>query len=256
MHYSHTIGPKLTFGVTLKGIAGVAGLDLDMNKVYASESGGDWKASANIDLSLASSLLSVGKSADGTLYDFKTAKFGSLGVYGLGGAIDVGMTSEPLDGLTLGLSITDLGFIRWRNNICGKISYTDRIIEKVEDALELKAIEGVTTIQMLDFNAHASVKYRMPFYDGLSIGVLGTYQKHFREVRAGLDITPLKLVSLAVSGAYNTYGYDLGAAVNFRLPGINLYLGTDSVWFNMMPKYYLPVDRGITNVTVGLLLAI
>ena len=94
----------------------------------------------------------------------------------------------------------------------------------------------------------------MPFYEGLSAGVITTVQNFYKEVRFGLDVTPIRAISLAASAALNSYGFDMGAALNFRFPGVNLFLGTDSMFFKMN-EYHIPSSKGVTNVTAGLAIA-
>ncbi|MBQ6821844.1 MAG: hypothetical protein IJP39_05480 [Bacteroidales bacterium] len=255
--YAHKIGDMVTVGGTAKMLLGVAGGAFDFNSFHLTSSDGDnFYGSADAKLLLASTLFKIGTQNVGgkNLYDFSSFQFNKVGLAGVGFGLDLGVTVEPVEGLTLGLSALDLGFIKWNSAVNGKIEYSNKKIDVVEDALELQVAEPSNETRMLNYNIHLSAKYRMPFYDRLSVGLLGTYQKYFKEARLGVDITPVRPISIAISGAYNNFGFDFGAALNVRIPGINLFLALDSIYFDMTPQF-LPVSRGITNATVGLAIA-
>lgn len=256
--YSHKIGDIITLGGRAKFLMGLGAAAVDINSFTggAATDGGDFVASADVDVLVATSFAKVGtQMVDGReLYDFTDWEYNKIGLSGLGFGADLGITIEPVDGLYIGLSALDLGFIKWNSTVNGKIHYDLKKIETVEEGLELQVAPPSASVRMLNYNIHLTAKYRMPFYNGLGVGVIGTYQKYFKEARLGLDFTPARILSLAVSGAYNNFGFDFGAALNIRFPGVNLFLGLDSVYFEMTPQY-LPVSRGITNATVGLALA-
>ena len=238
-------------------LLGLAGGSFDIHEMTARPlADGKYGGTVDADVKIASQLLEVSTAmVEGkSLYNFETAGFGKAGLSGFGLGLDLGATWMPTDGLEIGLSVLDLGFIGWNGTLHGIIKYTDKKFNDEEDALELEAIAAEKTNTLLDYNIHLSAKYRMPFYEGLSVGLLGTYQKHFKEARLGIDVTPLRAISIAASAAYNTYGLDFGAALNFRLPGVNLFLGADSIYFKMTPDM-IPETRGITNVTAGLAFA-
>ena len=255
--YSHKIGDMVTLGGRVKFLMGLGGASLDINQFTGgADADGDFVASADVDLLIASSLLKVGtQTVNGKeLYDFENIGFNKVAFKGFGFGADLGITVEPVDGLTIGLSALDLGFIKWTSTVNGKIKYDLKKIDSVREGLELQVADPSAAVKMLNYNIHLSGKYRMPFYEGLGVGVIGTFQKYFKEARVGLDFTPFRFLSLAVSGAYNNFGFDFGAALNIRFPGVNLFAGLDSIYFDMTPQF-LPVSRGITNATVGLAIA-
>ncbi len=256
--YSHKIGDIVTIGGRVKFLIGLGAASVDINSFTggASADGEDFVASSDIDLLVATDFVKFGTQMVGgkELYDFSDIGFNKVGFNGLGFGADLGVTVEPVDGLSIGLSALDLGFIKWNSTVNGKVKYDLKVVKDVEDALELQVAPASASVKMLNYNIHLSAKYRMPFYEGLGVGFLGTYQKYFKEARLGLDFTPARILSLAVSGAYNNFGFDFGAALNIRFPGVNLFVGLDSVYFEMTPQF-LPVSRGITNVTAGLAIA-
>ena len=256
-NFAHRIGDGLTVGGTIKGLAGLAGGNAYVNRLkFEPDAAGNYSGTLDADLLIASKLFNVPSGVyDGkNLYDFSQTGFGSVGISGLGAALDLGVNYDLGNGLSFGISVLDLGFINWNYNTVGKIDYSGREIHSSADALELQVKDSFSAASMLDYNVHAFAKYRMPFYDRLNVGLIGTWQSHFKEIRLGAGVTPLDFISIALSGAYNTYGLDFGAGLNLRFPGVNLFLGLDSVYFNMT-NFFIPVDRGITNATVGLAIA-
>ncbi|MBO6170310.1 MAG: hypothetical protein J6O51_10145 [Bacteroidales bacterium] len=255
--YSHKIGDNLIVGGTAKALLGILGGSFDIYNMAAEPLPGDkYGGTANAEVKIASKALDISTAVvEGkSLYNFETAGFKGFGFSGYGFGVDLGVTWKPIDGLEIGLSALDLGMISWQETHHGYINYEKKQFNDVEDALEIEAVETEVNTTMLDYNIHLSTKYRMPFYEGLSVGLLGTYQKHFKEARLGLDVTPISAISIAASAAINTYGTDFGAAINFRFPGVNLFLGADSIYFKMTPEM-IPETRGLTNLTLGLAIA-
>lgn len=256
-NYSHNIGDRFVIGATAKGLLGLAGGKFWINRVQAGpDAADDLAADVDADLLIATPMVEFGSSKymGMDIYDFQNRKFGKLGLGGFGAAVDLGASMEVIDGLTVGLSVMDLGFMKWNYNIHGKMDYKGKKIKKEDDVYELQIKDPESGTTMLDYNVHLTAKYYLPFYDKLNVGLVGTYQKHFQEVRLGAGIKPLDWVSLALSTAVNNFGFDVGAGVNLRLSKIDFFLGVDSVYFQMSPQL-LPIHRDLTNVTAGLAFA-
>ncbi len=256
--YSHSIGDNLVVGGTAKLLLGVLGTTFNINHLYAHDlPNGDWGGDCDADIQFSSPLLTTASFVQGkSLYDvLKDVQYGKVGINGFGFGLDLGATWKPIDNLEVGLSVLDLGFLSWNPNIKAKIQYKDNDFVDIEDALEFKDVEEAGYTQGLNYNIHLFGKYRMPFYDRLSAGFVGTWQKHFKEARLGVDVTPVNAISIAASAAYNSYGLDFGAALNIRFPGINLFLGADTISFKQNADKIPSGRGGQTNVTTGLVIA-
>ena len=199
------------------------------------------------EMYFATTLLDLGTSNwnGREVYDFSTASFGKVGFSGIGAAVDLGITYCPLDELALGVSVLDLGFINWKDGFDTYLAYNGRMVESLDDIFALEMQPKNARSKMINYNIHASAQYRMPFYDGLSLGLLGTFQQYFREGRFGVTFTPWKWLSLAASAAWNNYGGNLGAAINIRFPGVYMFVAADS--FNFGPR--------MTSIASGLSIA-
>lgn len=256
--YSHAIGDNLVVGGTAKVLLGVLGTKFNINRLYAHDlPNGDWGGDCDADLQFSTPLLTTASLVKGkSLYDvLEDIQFGGFGVNGFGLGFDLGATWTPADGLELGLSVLDLGFLSWNPNINARIQYLDKDFVDLEDALEFLEIDNTGYTQALNYNIHVFGKYRMPFYDRMQAGIIGTWQQHFKEARLGVNVTPIDAISLAASAAYNNFGFNVGAAINFRFPGVNLFLGADSISFKTNEDK-VPAGRGgLNNVSAGLVIA-
>ena len=255
--YSRRLEDNLILGGTAKVLLGLGGAFLDIHNLELGEyPGDDFGGTVNADAYISCKTMGVSPAlVKNSLYYLQDAGYSGFGICGLGLGVDLGATWTPLEGLDVGFSVVDLGFLTWFDSVHGTIDYKDRVIDDAEEGLQLESVENVIKTKLINFNIHVSAKYRMPFYEGLTAGVLTTFQRHFTEARVGLDVTPLRAISLAASAAFNNYGFDFGAALNFRFPGVNLFLGADSFAAFKMNEYHIPSSKGITNITAGLAIA-
>jgi hypothetical protein len=116
------------------------------------------------------------------------------------------------------------------------------------------------TSSSLSATAHLGVEARMPFYDRLSVGLLGTHRfagaYSWTEGRLSLNWALLRVFSLSGSYAISNMGNSLGAVANLHLPGFTLFAGVDSFLplMNVTPNM-IPIDSCNTNVALGLNIA-
>ncbi len=274
--YSQKIGDLVTVGARIKGLVGLAGANMDWDLSVKPGSVKDVSAEthASIQAALPFGLSDIPSyTQDGGKYydaeellrnirglgesgmDWKSLGPKSIAGWGLAG--DFGVTLEPLDGLSISASVTDLGFISWNGAFIGEWDFKGEVDgDDYSTALAIKATEKDRYSSPLLYTIHAGTKYRMPFYDGLSVGLLGTFQKNYSEGRFGIDFTPFKLLSIAASAAYGTYGADFGAALNLRLPIFNLHVGVDNLLANPHPETHIPQKAVSTVINAGLSIVI
>ncbi|MBO4476098.1 MAG: hypothetical protein J5737_05220 [Bacteroidales bacterium] len=265
--YSQKIGDILTIGGRVKALVGMANAAADWSALGKEGSVEDVYAEsdANLALSLPVDLQVPTGSYDGnTYYDLNAlaeqmASFNIKDIHktiaGYGAAVDLGVTVEPVDGLSISASVLDLGFISWNSTVNSSMSFKGEFNgDDFSRILTIKEQGGPRFSRMLNYTAHAGVKYRMPFYDGLTVGALGTFQKNNKEGRLGVDFTPFKFLSLAASGGYGTFGPSFGAALNLRAPILNFFVGMDGI----VTKFsgLVPDTKVATLVTTGLVITI
>lgn len=271
--YSRQIGDVVTVGARLKGLFGRGASAFDWSLSVGAGPGNTLIADTDASISVSSP---VNLSIPTILIDhqeyyylgglFTETVAGIVGgwgklprrrIAGFGAAADLGITVKPIDWLTLTASVNDLGFLTWKSTINGRMRFNDQIDRS--DYSRIFAIDnsgGPTFTSFLNYTVHAGARMRMPFYDRLSLGVLGTFRQHSAEGRIGLDVTPLDFISITGSAGLGTYGGSLGAAVNFRIPLVNFFVGVDGMLFNFIPGTILPAGGVNTVACAGLVLAI
>lgn len=198
----------------------------------------------------------------------------------IGLAFDLGASVDFLKYFTVSFAVNDLGYISWNdvttakmpdnaweykglNSLKDDISGAgDELARLGEDLAGLfnmeKSGEGLKKKIPLAATVHAAIEARMPFYERLSFGLLGTQRisgsYSWTEGRLSANLAPVNFFSLSCSCAASSFGNSVGAVVNFHFPGLNLYAGVDSFLplLNVVPKYYIPVGHLNTNLALGL----
>lgn len=280
--YSRSIGDRMRFGIKVKFLAGLANANYAMDRFTLAMNEDKWVADAlgngffsvpGVGLTSENGIVTGIDSPD--LYAIKKAVVNSRN---LGGAVDLGVSMDLVRYLTVSASITDLGFINWTGTRLGSngqsIEYAgiDNIggegadVGKQFEELGSELIELISPkilshseklMDMLSMTAHLGVEMRMPFWQRLSAGALGTYRfdgpYSWWEARGSLNLALFRWFSMTGSYAYSTFGESYGAAVNFHPRGINLFVGIDSYkpLLNVSTQY-IPIDSFNTNLAIGL----
>jgi hypothetical protein len=104
---------------------------------------------------------------------------------------------------------------------------------------------------------HVGIEFRMPFWQRLSVGALGTYRldgpHSWWEARGSVNLALSRWFSLSGNYAYSTFGDSFGAAINFHPKSVNLFVGVDTFApaINMTTQH-IPTDSFNTTVAFGL----
>lgn len=228
--------------------------------------------------------------AIGDSFEFNTAgeMFSSLfrGL-GYGVALDLGATYEfdsgLLEGLNLSASVLDLGFISWGNTTSAVTSndpwvfegfddlsldsgsdnsLNDQLNSLTDDLADMvkfeRTSEGKGKTNMLACTINIGAEYEMPFYRKLSVGFLsstrikGPYSHS--EGRFSVNIEPVKWFGLSTSYGISSFGSSWGAIANISLPGIGLFIGTDTIPTKLAKTGGLsvPLNKMNLNLNFGL----
>lgn len=246
--------PKSLFRVLKMGTANenaiINGLGLDLRSYlelavnYAFRIGKRWKIGITAKglLGLANGILDVQKFNAGSLHVNPLMLIqlqNSLVEFVPGGwglAANVGANWDtPLDGLSVDLALMNLGGLLQPS--AGKIG---------------------NFFELLPITVNMGSKYRLPSYDRLSFGILGTvrFGKQFiYDARAGVQITPVNMLGLAISGGMNSYGPNLGVMLNLRLPLLSVFAGADLAFTKFTPQF-VPIHPVNTSVNAGVVFTI
>lgn len=261
--YSMKFGSENQFsiGIKLKGLIGVASADVKLDKLGVDFTDPDVTGvTANGSASLsASNFLTIQKNAAGYL-DLSTIDVSKnwrdyLKPSGFGAAVDLGFHWDtPLNGFMIDVAVLNIGGIAWKDKFFGGIDLNTNtpsgdfkeIVSQLSSELKFKEnLEQTKSFRMLPTTINAGAKYRMPFYDRLSAGLLASVTVgdiKYQDIRVGIDITPVDCIGLAVSGGYTNMGMAMGAALNFRFPVLNIYAGIDGIPFSYGAKM-IPTSR-------------
>lgn len=273
--YSRRINSQLSVGGRIHALIGVVNVNAytDNSSIALSPNETDLQSEINLQ---TCGILSLATDEDNKLDFGNTAMDGSpIGGYGAG--LDLGVEYKPIEDLSITASVTDLGFISWKSTTSlkananirytgGNIVYDDGdfetdfedLLDDLTEAIEFKEAEAVSRMSLMPLNAALGVRYKMPFYKPLSVGVLGTYHVDsiapWFDVRGGLTFTPSYLLSISGNVGYGTYGPTFGAALNAHLGPINLVLGADSFMGDMgkLNGIPVPLDNILLNLHLGL----
>ena len=202
-----------------------------------------------------------------------------LAARNLGAAIDLGFSMDVLKYMTVSASITDLGVMTWNNGylLGSPESYWtyegfegignedmdwNEQLEMISDELlglvyPRVISEGEKKVDMLGMTAHVGLELRMPFWQRLSVGALGSARidgpYSWYEGRLSANCALFRWFSFSGSYAYSTFGESYGAALNIHPKGLNLFVGLDSFKPLLnVTRQYVPIDSFNTNLTVGL----
>lgn len=205
------------------------------------------------------------------------------GLGGFGVGIDLGavydfknIDIELLQPLKVSAAITDLGFISWSNSIIaenagdkfefngfngadiregdGKTTFGDRLDEYKDDLADFTHLtekgDAGSKTTALAATMRLGAEYTMPFYDKLTVGLVGTHRFDGRnyswtEGRLSANCAPLKWVDGGVNLAVTTYCTTMGWIVNFHPSAVNVFIGMDHM-IGKTGASSVPLDSNIS----------
>lgn len=267
-----------TWGIRGKFLLGMNKISAHIKHMYANLNGLYWSMSSDANIKAAGGGIKrvLKESAIGkyNVLDFKSIKFKPLGLGGAGLAIDLGARYKINDYINISAAANDLGAIFWKdkatgvssrdlwifegidnlNNIGDIGNVVNDIIANFKSIQEFKAERNRISTQRLSTTINVGAEFVMPFYNKMSVGVLGSARLHsvnpYQELRLSVNTTPLKWLSASINTAYSTYGWEVGGMVNIYAQKFSLFIGTDSYYFNMT-KQFIPTHEFNTQVICG-----
>ncbi|MCP9613098.1 DUF5723 family protein [Coprobacter tertius] len=276
--HAHEINDKLTIGAKLKFLVGGANIDAKIDKMNILLSDNKWyiRSYGQADVSMAGASLKVNNKGEIDGFDLDTP-----GIGGFGGAVDLGATYKLLDNLTLSMALTDIGFIRWNNNLRGVTPDKEFIFEgfehigaedgpngdnafddetdKFTDDLEAlakfnKADAPAARNTMLYTTMNIGAEYGI-LNNKISFGLLSSTRfstpKVWTELMGTVNFRPARWFMAAVNGSVSNMGCAWGAVINLCPRGFNLFIGTDYM-ITRVNSWFIPVDRANFNINFGI----
>ena len=270
---SYNVDDYLHVGARLKVLMGLAHAEMMIDKLNLSLSSEKWAASTEGSIEVAGPI-SLGTTSSNEV-DLSNVAFGGLsGLGGFGFGVDLGASYEFLDYFIASASLLDLGFISWKDmtkaSSTGANSYEFNGFGTITDGSEFQQLNGLTDellgLIQFDKNAsgkgksslaatfHAGIEAKVPFYENLSFGLLGTHRFNgaysWTECRLAANVMPVDCIGIAASYGLSNFGGSFGGIVNFVFPGFNFFLGVDSFKFKVSPQF-IPVEKFNTSLALG-----
>lgn len=261
--YSRKISDKIKVGGRAKLLFGLAGAKVYSESMNVNTSESSISVNAKNWLMVAQPACQFALDKDGC-YNLDSFRFNSIGLGGFGAAVDLGVIVEPVNGLECSLAINDLGGIGWNYNVCGRSSGSAEVTDALaadpdallNDFVKFRPSEAVSSFEMLPFTVNAGVRYKMPFYDKLSAGLLGSFHNYRNapsmNVRFGATVTPTNWFSFTANYGYGTYGSSTGAMFSISGGAFNLFLGVETSLSRVMADMPIPVDNFLYTVNSGI----
>lgn len=279
--HSHQINNQLRVGGTLKFLVGGGNLDAVFNDAQLQLTDNSWNAITNADLhSSVKGLTYKTDINDNTGHRYVSGMdVDGTGINGYGLAFDLGASYRLNQDWMFSLSLLDLGFISWKNDMLASTNGTqkfesnlytfnveddapnsfdnewDKIKDDVSALYELNDMGdqgGRTTA--LGATLNVAAEYTFPYYRKLTFGGLVTtrIQGNFSwcEARISANVAPVKIFSAGVNMGMGTFGCSFGWILNLHCPGYNLFLATDHTP-GKLAKQGAPLSSN-ANISLGM----
>ena len=112
------------------------------------------------------------------------------------------------------------------------------------------------TFNAIPFQANAGIKYVMPFYDRLNVGVIGQYNGYagrpYWEARFGVGVNPLKWLDLSANIGRGSFGTVFGVAGSVCIGRFRIQGGLQNGFGGTIPYEGTPLQPNSKTITFGL----
>lgn len=279
--HSRQITDRLRVGATLKVLVGGADVDARFDKAHLALGEDQWTALVNAQIQSSVKGLTYDHDInENTHHEYVSgADVESPGINGFGLAVDLGAVYSFNQDWTFSASLSDLGFIKWNNNMLASTNgdqivntdkYTfnvddkapnsfDNELDKVKDDLsalyELNDMGdqgGRTTA--LGATMRLAAEYKLPVYRKLTFGLLNTTRIQgkytWTDFRLSANVAPVKCFSAGANFSAGSFGVGFGWVANLHVTGFNLFVGMDHT-LGKLAKQGVPLSSN-ASVSLGL----
>jgi hypothetical protein len=274
--HAHPINDKLTMGITLKALLGLANIRGGISDFGVTF--GPQELSARLNADLSASVL------NGNIFATDAAgkvsgidlNFSNAGLSGLGFSADVGATYQLFRKLKMTLALTDLGFIKWSNSahaytknstftfsgftgIGGEQSFSDQIDSiagQLTGLIDLYGGEPQATTTTTYLNAVLRAGMELDVVSNkITLGLLSTTRfagsATWTELMGSLNLKPFGWLQMAATGSLSNFGPSWGWVVSWAPRYfLNIFVGADYMPLKVTPQL-IPVDNLLLNLNVG-----
>ena len=278
--HSHKIGDRLTVGLGLKFLEGIAYADVTVNEIDAKLHDDEWLVKSNG---------TIKASVPGAEYKLDPEDDTFDGIDGFsfkvpqshGFAVDLGAEydfKDIVDGLKVSAAITDLGFIGWANmntfatnnneyvefegfnnyDVSGdnEDETMDQISDDFNDMVKMHQSGAANQKEKVTLNTtlRLGAEYALPFAQWISFGELLTYRAGlwpYTESRTSITLSPCGWFDLSGNASVSSMGSSMGLLVNLHPGGINFFVAVDRLKADFNPQFIPLHDFGL-NFSLGL----
>ena len=246
--YSRRLSDIVSVGARAKLLVGLGSLHAGINRFNVDVESEDWTADVSVDFEATGRRRNPDDKPWKLTFDRKYYSRTPKRLSGAGLAFDLGVLIQPNEYLTLSASANNLGFLCWSYGRGADLSAsfslmsvlnciqehtTESLMESLMnigsdlmESVNYEKMDKTLRMRAIPFGFNLGIKYAMPFYDRLSLGLTGHYTLYdvlsYWETRLGLTVTPWDWLELSGSygfGTYkSTYAFTAAAKVDhFRL---------------------------------------
>lgn len=257
--HSHDINSNLRIGATLKFLVGAGYANANMKDARLRLGEDAWEVETDAEIRASVKGLTYETEVnDRTGHRYvNRVDVEDPGINGYGAAIDLGaIYKTPVDGLTISMSLLDLGYINWDNDMLAttggvKKFSTDKYTFNVDDEAvnsfdkqwdkigdDLSALYELDDMgdqgsrsKALHATMNIGVEYALPTYKKLSFGLLNSTRFagdfSWTDFRLSANWAAGKVFSAGANVGMGTFGFGFGWILNLHAPGFNLFLASD-----------------------------
>ncbi len=277
--YSRKIGETLSIGARAKLLAGLYSAHYRFSKLDMTLNENEYKIETEGYLDLTNRMAKIGTGEDGYMDFTRLMSKGKLGwPTGAGLAVDLGVVWTPVEHLTLALSALDLGYMLWyygnAGSASGTMSFTgfenvtmdqfngEGLLELTNDIkddffskMKHTPMEKKFRFKELPLRGNAAVKYELPFYTALTVGLTGTYWQNswtkYWDARIGLALNPVEWLDVTGNWGRGAFGPVWGAAASLHVLRFRLHAGLENGFGGTIPYTSTPLQANLKALTVG-----
>lgn len=249
--HTRKITDRIVVGGRVKFLVGLANASLGFEQFDLTTNANTLAATVNANARIACEAVGIVQSDESYYvggFDFDAK---SIKPSGFGAAFDLGVKWYPFEGFSATFGINDLGGITWKYSdyLTSKVSATfnglenvgtdtdlskafDKIWSDIKEQFVVTPNENVSKMEMLPFNMNLGARYRMPFYQRLSAGVLCTFAhnsfSNLFTTRFGATVTPVDWFSISGNYGFSNRSAVFGTALSVNLAFLNIHFGFDA----------------------------
>ncbi len=280
--YGRKVNDWLSLGGRVKLLLPMHGAQFDISRLDLTTNQEQLKMSLRGDLYLTNHTTNIHTNDQG-FWDLSTlSKKGTTGFLptGVGVALDLGLLATPAEGLTLSLSVQDIGavFCYYANRATmggtatfegfDDVTYEHLNGEDMKKLLTDTGKEFLNLLRPIGFYGHSwrtqglnmqanlGVKYEMPFYRRLAVGATGRHIAGaglpYWEGRGTVEVNPWNWLDITANLGYGTQGAVFGLAAAVKFHHFQLTAGWEDGFGGTLLASRTPIQRNFRTIIVGL----